>query len=371
MRRGVIRLAAALACLAIPASLAAQSLNGQAEWVLDRAGTEFGGSRSYAKLFTQSYTVGYNSVIWDPRFMSYSAAITFYKSNFNLGGGPGDSNNFGYQFGANLFPQRPFALSVAARRTNGGYSGVLPGGDPISGALPLPPDYVANRFSTSDSAVDVGWQLNMPRWPVLAVNYHSNSVTSATGPFEATQKGRTFGASLEKSSARVRNTLTYDRTSDSGIGTLNLDRRQENLLYLFSGDIGPQWRTSARAGYRSLSLLSAIGSDIVNPGLPVIIPSRTGDSDTYYANGSVTYQPFVRLGFDASGGYDRGVYESGRRVGLDRGDAGVGRRARRTRPGPAVHRLGLLRPARRAYRRGNQGGLPAPARIGRVRIRSR
>jgi hypothetical protein len=86
----------------------AQSLYGQGDWVLYRARTTAGGSSGFTRLFTQSYMVGYESVLLDRRLGTYLGELTFLKSSLRNNSLDGSSKNLGYNLGASLFPNRPF-----------------------------------------------------------------------------------------------------------------------------------------------------------------------------------------------------------------------------------------------------------------------
>ena len=104
--------------------------------------TTFGGTRGFSKLFTQAYTAGYESIRWDQRLGNYLAEVSFLRSDMNTNDLPGDSNNLGYNLGANLFPNRPLQFSINATRSTGSTSPQFPGLDFASGGVggvPLPP----------------------------------------------------------------------------------------------------------------------------------------------------------------------------------------------------------------------------------------
>ncbi len=286
---------------------AGQSLYGQAEWVADRSTTTFGGGRAFNKLFTQSYTVGYRSVLWDPRLADYNAELTYQRSALNLSGTSGSSDGLGYRFGINLFPYRPFALSIDALRTTNGYRGLYPGDDPLSAALGLPQGWVPDRFTTTHGSFGLGWQLLVPKLPAVAINYRRDSMTTKTGPYGMDEKGRSFDVSVDKSTDRFRNYLTYNRQSVDNRPVVSLNRRQEDLLYNFSAVVNSKVRANARAGYRNLASPFGTPALVVDSGFAPTAFEPMGEFRTYFANSSLTYQPRQKVGFDVTGGYDRSV----------------------------------------------------------------
>ena len=292
-----------------PCQAHAQSLYGQADWALYRARTTFGGTRGFSKLFTQSYTAGYESILWDQRFGNYAAEVSFLKSDMSTNDLEGDSNDLGYNLGANLFPNRPFQFSINAARSTGSTSPQFPGLDFASGGVggvPLPPGYVPDRYSTKLSTLDVNWQLLRPDWPKLYMTYRRDSGLTATGPYEGTEKNGLLSAGLEKDWRSARNQLLYTNYSGESRSTsFPLDRSQRELLYNFSADLTKKLRSDARAGFRDISstfMLAAV------PGAPSPIgaapPVLSNDLTNYYSSGGLTYQQTDRLGFDALVGYE-------------------------------------------------------------------
>jgi len=304
-------------------TLHAQSVTGRAEWVVDRHTTDFGGAKSYSRLFTQTYTVGYESILWDRRFMNYAGEITFLLRDQTIDQEKGDSNDFGYNLSAALFPERPFSFTINALRTASNYSGLFAGGDVQSGLLPIPAGFVPDRFTTELSTLNLGWQLTVQDWPQIRVGYLSSSVSTSTGPYEAVQDDRAFDLSVSKDWSRVRNILTFNSFSTDNIAVRLLSRSQDDLLYNLWADVTPKVRASARAGYRSLSNAFGVPPSVAGPGEPGRIPlAGVRDLTTRYVATSLSYLPARRLALDITVSYDDAGAESGE-LGFSTGGLGL------------------------------------------------
>ena len=306
MRSPVPALALAGLCLLGASHARAQSFYGQADWAVYRATTTFGGTKGFNNLFAQAYTVGFESVLGDPRLGNYLAEVTFLKSNQDTSGEDGDANSFGYSLGASLFPYRPFPFSITATRTTGGTSPQFPGMDVMGGGVPLPPGYVPDRYATESNTLDMNWRLLLPAWPLFSLNYRRDSSSTSTGPYEGTEKNRALNALLEKDWSRVRNQLTYTAYSgESRTSYFPLDRGQKELLYNLTADLTQKLRADARAGFRDISSTFTFAS-VPGSSTPagVTPPALTNDLQSYYSSGGLSYQAGARVGLDAQAGYE-------------------------------------------------------------------
>jgi hypothetical protein len=285
----------------------AQSLYGEADWMLYRARTTFGGTRGFTKLFTQSYMVGYESILWDPRLGNYLAELTFLRSDIRNNDLDGDSKNLGYNLGATLFPNRPFPFSISATRAAGDTSPQFPGFDFATGGaggVALPPGYVPDRYSTRLHTLDVNSQLILPAWPKLYLDYRKDSGRTATGPYEGTEKNGFLNVGLEKEWRGARNQLSYTDYSGESRSGFPLDREQKELLYNLSADLTTKLRADGRAGFRDISSTFTLASAISSP-TGQVPPILSNDLTSYYSNGGLTYQQSERLGFDGLVGYEQ------------------------------------------------------------------
>lgn len=294
--------------------LEAQTVAGQAEWAIDRYTADFGGARSFSRLFSQRYTVGYESLLWDRRFMTYFGELTFFRDGQRIDDERTSAHDFGYRLGANLFPARPFPLTINALRTSGSYS-ALTGGGLQSSVVPLPPGYLPDRFDSKLSSLEIGWQLNAPALPRFSIGYRSSSATTSTGPYSATQDDRVLDLSAAKDWKHVRNLLTFNSLSTDTVNVRPLTRRQRELLYSLWADAGPKLRATARAGYRDLASNFAAQPLTPGQGAPIDIPLVGSDLETRYVAGSVSYLPTRRLALDVSVGLDDAEATSGRSAG--------------------------------------------------------
>jgi len=313
MRLCIVGWASVCLALAGSAPATAQSLYGQIDLVVYRATTDFGGTKGFNNLFTQAYTVGYQSVLWDPRLGDYLAEVTFLRSNMRTSEQDGDSNNFGFNLGANLFPNRPFPLSITATRATGATSPQFPGldyGSVGTGGVALPPGYVPDRYSTKLSTFDVNWKLVLPDWPRFYVDYRRDNGSTATGPYEGTEKNRFLTTGFEKDWSRARNQLTYTAYSGKTDISVPLERSQKELLYNFSADMTQKLRASARAGYRDVFSTFTLASAPEVPSIPGQTPPvLSNDITSFYSSGGVNYQSTERLGVDGLVGFERLTFD--------------------------------------------------------------
>ncbi|PYR12620.1 MAG: hypothetical protein DMG00_08675 [Acidobacteria bacterium] len=78
-----IALRASIACLfvLVPVVLAAQSIDGTADWGYGRSTYRTGDEQTTNSSFMQGYTLGYRSSFWDPRFLTYAGELTFNRAH--------------------------------------------------------------------------------------------------------------------------------------------------------------------------------------------------------------------------------------------------------------------------------------------------
>src|SRR2546422_2255431 len=100
--------------LLLPALLAAQTVDGAADWGWGRSTYRTGDDQTNNGSFTQGYTLGYHSVFWDPRFLTYAGELTFNKNALTFGQQASLSQQTGFKASANLFATRPFHGSIRA-----------------------------------------------------------------------------------------------------------------------------------------------------------------------------------------------------------------------------------------------------------------
>src|SRR5918995_6201410 len=147
-----------------PSFAAAQAVNGSADFGYGRSTSRTGDQVTENDSFTQAYTVGYQSIVWDPRFLTYAGELTFHRNALSFGPQDGASRQTGYKASASLFPARHFPLSVNASRTLGGETANYPTSNPIRGGLALPAGEMSS-LKTGQSALGVNWQFNNGRLP--------------------------------------------------------------------------------------------------------------------------------------------------------------------------------------------------------------
>src|SRR5262249_10865655 len=131
---------AAMVCLFLMTArpAAAQSVSGNADWGYARAAYRTESSTTEDGAFTQAYTLGYSSSLWDPRFAIYSGGLTFNRNALSFGSDTSQSEQTGFNAAASLFSMRPFRLSLHANRAVGGESANYPASSGLRSGLAVP-----------------------------------------------------------------------------------------------------------------------------------------------------------------------------------------------------------------------------------------
>lgn len=297
--------------LAFPIQAAAQAVNGMADWTYGHSAIDAGEQSTMNKSFAQNYTIGYRSIVWDPRFLQYTAELTFQKIGLTFGRQEGRSGNTGYKLGASLFQARPFPLSISASRSFGGESGNFPTAMPVRGGLVLPPGTAMPQFKTRVSTLGVNWQLATKGFPRTELAYRKGSSGASVGDLKVEQQDSTLSASMAGETARTRNTLRLHRTAFDNLAAQEFKQRQTDLNYELLATLGRRTKGNVRAGYRRTYSLFDTPPEFTDIGRGASLPPSGGDFGQYYAAGGVSYQAGRALFTDVTTSYDRSNWDQG------------------------------------------------------------
>ncbi len=297
--------------LSCPVQAAAQAVYGTADWTYGRSTIDAGDERTLNRTFTQSYTIGYRSILWDPRFMNYTAELTFQKIGLLFSGQEGHSGSTGYKLGASLFPSRPFPLAISASRSFGGESGNFPTTTPVRGGLTLPPGTVAPQFRTRQSTFGVNWQLVAKAFPRVELGYNKAASIVSLGDLQAEQRDSNLSALMAAGSARTRSTLRFQRTAFANLAAQEFNQRITDLSYELLATLGRRTKSTVRAGHRRTYSLFDTPPQFTDIGRGTYPLPAAGTIGQYYATGSVGYQPCEALFTDLTISYDRSTWDRG------------------------------------------------------------
>lgn len=296
--------------LLIPGIACAQVLNGVAEWAVVRGGqTSSGGADSANSSFWQRYTVGLTAPVFDPRLLKCNAEASFRTTSLSTGPDgavqEGHQRDISYNVGASLFPSRPFPFFIEAMRDTIGETGDYPASSGIRGGVPLPPGVPRPDFQTHNTALSLGWQLNVTGLPRVELGYRTRRSQVSGGPFDAEQADSDLHAGVFQDTTRTRQSLRFQRTSFENAVSQVFNQRISDLDYDLDVTLGQRSRARGRAGRRGTFSQFDVPPPVVDPGVGSYSPPARGDVDTDYALGGVTYEPNGRVSIDLAGNLDR------------------------------------------------------------------
>jgi len=307
-----ITLQAGVACLLLLAAapLYAQSIDGSADWGYGRSTYNAGGEQTATSSFTQGYTVGYRSTLWDPRFLTYAGELTFNKNELTFGRDAGASQQTGFNATANLFPSRPFRATVHGSRGSGGESGHYPESSAMGGGLVLPAGSTP-ELKTARSEYGVNLQLTAPSLPRVEVSYQDGSATVAAGSLDVVQRQSATQVLVAREGPRLSNTLRYQRNGfDTGISQA-FRQQYSDLGYEFVGRATDRTWATARAGRRATYSLFDMPRQVTDIGIDPYHPPSAGEVNLVYGTATLAHQATDGLSTDLSVGYDRERSASG------------------------------------------------------------
>ncbi len=290
--------------LLLPGVAAAQGISGSADWTYGRNRTSGGGSTNTSGTFTQTYTAGYRSVLWDPRFMQYEGELTFRRLSMDVNDQNGRLSDTAYRFGATLFNARPFPLIVSALRSFGLESGNVPRGNALRGGLALPATGEMPELSTRTTSSSVLWQLDAPRLPRVELAYRRSSSRVSAADQTVAQHDRLLTLLASHKTGPLSNELRFQRTSFENEFSADFTQRLSELAYDGHAALGRAFRTTSRLGYRRLFSLFDAPVRITDLGQESFAAPARGGSVLRYAIQSVSWQATGRLGTDFTLSYD-------------------------------------------------------------------
>jgi hypothetical protein len=97
---------------------------GTADWEYYSSNGEAEGAGNTFNSFRQKYSLGIDGSIWDPRLDRISVGLDFYRTDRESDGEELDSKNLGFRALGTFFPNRPFPLTLFARRATTDVTGV-------------------------------------------------------------------------------------------------------------------------------------------------------------------------------------------------------------------------------------------------------
>ena len=299
-----MRRIAVLLCLTLasPLPVAAQSVNGNADWGYSHSAYRTGTATTEDGAFTQAYTLGYASALWDPRFAIYSGELTFNRNALTFGSETSRSQQTGFNATASLFSMRPFRMSLHANRAVGGESANYPESSLMRDGLTLTPG-AAPELQTGRSDYGGSWVLSAPSLPRVEFSYQQGSGVVSAGPLQAEQTERSIQALVSREGPHLSNTLRYQHhAADNDISSA-FEQRYDDLGYELVARANDRTRADVRAGRRTTLSRFQAPVDPVGSGDPYR-PPATGDVELYYGSATLTHQPNTRFSADANVGYN-------------------------------------------------------------------
>jgi len=301
-----IALRASIACLfvLVPVVLAAQSIDGTADWGYGRSTYRTGDEQTTNSSFMQGYTLGYRSSFWDPRFLTYAGELTFNRNALTFGQDEGASEQTGFKVTANLFPTRTFRASIHGSRQIGGESANYPESSAVRGGLVLAAGSTP-ELRTERSEFGVNWQLTDKSMPRVELSYQEGSATIAAGSLDAVQQQSSLQALVAREGPRVSNTLRYQRSAfDNGVSQAFRQRYSDLGYELVARASDRTWGT-VRAGRRTTFSLFDVPAQFTDIGIASYHPPPGGEIDLLYGTATLAHQANEGLSADMSVGFDR------------------------------------------------------------------
>ena len=301
---GLVRGWLACVLLLVPVLAAAQAVDGEADWGYGRTTYDAGGEHTSSGSFTQGYTLGYRSILWDPRFLTYVGELTFNRNALTFGPQSGASHQTGFKASANLFPTRPFRASVHGSRAFGADSANYPASTSLRGGFGLPPG-AAPELRTGRSEYGVNWQLAAKSLPRVELSYQDGSTALAAGSIQGLQRLSSFQALVAREGPRLSNTLRYQRSGfDNGLSQV-FRQRYSDLGYEMVAKASDRTWGTLRAGRRTTYSLFDTPPQFTDIGIDSYHPPPVGEIDLLYGLATLAHQAATGLSADLSVGFDR------------------------------------------------------------------
>jgi hypothetical protein len=291
--------------LLVPVVLAAQTIDGAADWGWGRSMFRTGDDQSNNGSFTQGYTLGYHSIFWDPRFLTYAGELTFNKNALTFGQQDSLSQQTGFKASANLFATRPFHGSIHASRGFGAESANYPQSITERSGLTLPPGSVP-ELRVGRSEFGINWQLApVKSLPRIELSYQNGATTVAAGSLEAVQQQNSLQALVASEGTHVSHTLRYQRDGFDNAISQALRQRFGELSYELVAKASDRTFGTVRAGRRTTYSLFDVPPQFTDIGIDSYHPPPSGAVDLFYGLATLTHQATKGLSADMSVGYNR------------------------------------------------------------------
>jgi len=291
--------------LFIPAVLAAQTIDGAADWGWGRSMYRTGDEQTTNGSFTQGYTLGYRSAFWDPRFITYTGELTFNKNALTFGQQDSLSQQTGFKFSTNLFATRPFHGSIHASRGFGAESANYPQSVTERSGLTLPPGS-APELRVGRSEFGINWQMAAVKsLPRIELSYQDGSTTVGAGSLEAIQNQSSMQALVAREGPHLSHTLRYQRDAFDNAFSQALRQRYGELSYEFVAKANDRTFGTVRAGRRTTFSLFDVPPQFTDIGVDGIHPPASGEVDLVYGLATLTHQAPAGVSADVTVGYNQ------------------------------------------------------------------
>jgi hypothetical protein len=294
--------------LLVPAELAAQTVDGAADWGWGHSTYGTGDERTTNRTFTQGYTLGYRSVFWDPRFVTYMGELTFNRNALTFGQQASHaslSRQTGFRTSANLFAARPFQGSIHAARGIGAESASHPQSILERSGLTLPPGSVP-ELSVGRAEFGTKWQLSPAGLrPRIELSFDKRSTTVGAGSLEAVQEQNSLQAFVAREGPRVSHALRYQRDGFDNAVSQALHQRYRELGYELIARATARTFATVRAGRRTTFSLFDVSPQFTDIGIGSVRPPPTGEVDLSYGLATLTHQAPAGVSADMTVAYNQ------------------------------------------------------------------
>lgn len=289
--------------LLLPATAAAQGIDGSVDVGYGRSTYDTRDQQTTNASFTQAYTVGYRSSLWDRRFLTYAGEVTFNRNALTFGEHASSSQQTGFKATGNLFPTRPFRGSIRASRGFGGESANYPESNGLRGGFALPAGS-APELKTEKSEFGMNWQLASKSLPRVELSYQDASARIAAGSLSADQRQSALQALIAREGPRLSNTLRYQRNGfDTGLSQAFHQQYSELAYEMVAKATDRTWGT-ARAGRRTTVSLFDVPDRFADIGISGYRPPAGGEATLDYGMATFAHQAAAGLSADLSVGFD-------------------------------------------------------------------
>ncbi len=295
--------------LGLPVPLAAQTITGAAEVNVTQNSTASAAQANVNNAIGQLYTLGWSSSLINPRLARITAEVSLHRSSLTarstqLADQTGKVHDVGYRFGTSLFPSGSIPLSFEASRLRSTSAGDLAPTNPIRGSAVVPGSLPLD-FETETQLMSAGARLNRPRLPLVELNYRSGASVTAAGPYKSQQHDSDLAAAVTKDTARVHQTLRYQRTAFDSQFPQTFSQQLDSFDYDFSSALSSTIRLTAHAGQRTTNVQSLLQARVEDGTSPYELVANTGLMASRYASAGISWDPSRRLGFRLNGTLDR------------------------------------------------------------------